>query len=161
MVSRLIATMTLVLTTCVAHAEVATIHLTDGSKLVGEVTSLKGDVYTIQTESMGVLSIPQSQIRVVEFVPAAGATLSTQANLDAPTIDDGMFSQLQQRMLNNPTVMSMILSLKEQPQIQALLADPEIKAAMAAGNYMSLMDHPKIKALLSNGEVQKIVSELQ
>ena len=139
-------------------AEVATIHLLDGSKLTGEVTSLKGGVYTIETRSMGVVNVPQSNIRVVEF---STSQTPTSQNTTNQSVDSGALTSLQTKMLNDPSVMSLILSLKDQPEIQALMSDPDVQTALASGNYLILMDHPKMKALLNNRDVQKIVMQMQ
>jgi len=48
-----------------ASAEVAAIHLNDGTTVRGEVIGLKGGSYQIRTESLGELSIPQEKIKIV------------------------------------------------------------------------------------------------
>lgn len=145
-----------------AHADIATIVLHDGSQLRGEVVSLKQGAYTIKTASAGVLSIPQEQIKVVQYgasAPLANSVEQTPA--ETVGITQNMVSDMQRRLMQNPNIMATIESLKDDPQIQALVQDPAVQAAIAAGDYISLMNNPKFLALLNNPKVKGITQQVK
>ena len=70
-----------------ALAEVAAIHLNDGTTVRGEVIGLKGGSYQIKSNSLGELNIPQSKIKLVEFNPSttAAAPAAPAANPANPS----------------------------------------------------------------------------
>ena len=152
----------LFLTSTLAWAEIATIHLQDGSKLRGEVLSLKGGAYTISTTSAGTLSIPQDQVKLVEYGGADTVRAADPAStLSTGTLDPGMMQSMQARLLQDPRIMAMIESLKSDASVQAIVNDPEIQAAIASGDFLALLNNPKFKALMQNPKVRGITEAAQ
>ncbi len=140
-------------------AEEASIHLTDGTTLRGEVLSLKGGTYQIQTRSLGTLKIPQNDVRLVEYGAAASPSLAltpAQAPIDSAQMQ-GILSKLQ----NTPSLIGTVQSLAQDPDMQRVLQDPEIQKAIAAGDYASLMANPKMQRLMSNDKIQAITQQLK
>ncbi len=145
------------LATAPSKAEEASVHLTDGTTLRGEVLSLKGGTYQIQTRSLGTLSIPQNDVRVVEYGAATSSSLSSaQAPQDSEQMQ-GILSKLQ----NSPGLIAMVQSLAQDPDMQRVMQDPEIQRAIAAGDYSSLMANPKMQRLMGNQKIQAITQQLK
>ena len=67
--------------------------------------------------------------------------------------------QVQQRLAQDPDAMKAIMSLQNDPQIQAILNDPAIMQAIEKGDYTSLLDNDKIKALESNPQVNQVLQQ--
>lgn len=147
----------LVLCSAPAVAQTATLHLNDGSSVVGEVRSLENGVYLIDGASLGRLEVPQDTVQSIQYGSGAaamsGGTLSTQPALDVTAL--GM------SMMTNPAIISMIQSLKDDPQFRSVIADPEIQRAINTGDYLSLMANPKIIELMNHRTVKAISGELQ
>ncbi len=135
-------------------AETATIELTDGSKLRGELVSLKGGSYEVKTRSLGTLKIPQEDVALVSY-KTASATASSAPAADA---NSAAVTNLQQQMAGDPETLSLIMGLGNDPAIQAVVADPEIQAAIARGDFEMLMNHPKIQQMMRHPTVRKITS---
>jgi hypothetical protein len=147
------------LATAPSAAEEASVLLTDGTTLRGEVLSLKGGTYQIQTRSLGTLSIPQNDVRVVEYGAATSSSLSpspAQAPPDSAQMQ-GILSKLQ----NSPGLIAMVQSLAQDADMQRVLQDPEIQRAIAAGDYSSLMANPKMQRLMGNQKIQAITQQLK
>ena len=140
-----------------AAAETATLRLLDGSTVVGEVRSLDNGVYQVEADSLGPIKIPQVNVRSIQYgdaaVAAAGGLLSAQPALDVDAL--GML------MMENPAILSILQSLKSDPQFQSVITDPEIQRAINAGDYLSLMANPKILELMNHSMVKAIAGELQ
>ena len=156
----------LALLSAAAQAEVAAIHLNDGTTVLGEVVGLKGGSYQIRTSSLGELSIPQSKIKLVEFNPSsAGASVNPAAQSIAPTAQANAaastLSSISSRIQNSPNLMGDIQSLTNDPDVMAIVQDPEIQRLIAAGDYAALMQNPKMRRLMGNSKIRSITNQLK
>lgn len=159
---------TLVLGSTAAVAEPATILLNDGSQILGEVVSLKGGNYRVKTNSLGEVDLKQGDVKLIRYGQAA----ATQApNVAAPVASNGlsasnpqlasMFQGVQQRITSNPEMMQQIQSMAQDPTLQAILNDPEIKRALESGDFASLMANPKIHQLMNHSTVKQITQQVK
>jgi hypothetical protein len=69
--------------------------------------------------------------------------------------------QLQQQMLSDPEIMSRILELESDPQMQGLLTDPKVMDAVAAGDLKFLLGDPRFRKLLGSRQVKDIGKKLE
>jgi len=77
-------------------------------------------------------------------------------NSAAPQVDE-----LQERMLQDEEVMSLIGALQNDPEIQALLSDPATLAEIQAGDIRALTGNPDFMKLLKNSKVRAIEQKMQ
>jgi hypothetical protein len=147
----------LVLCSAAATAQTATFYLNDGSTVVGEVRSLDNGIYQIDGASLGRLEIPQEKLRSIQY-GGASTTMPDALTGAQPTLD---VDALGTSMLANPAIVSILQSLQNDPQFQSVVADPEIRRAINAGDYLSLMANPKILELMNHSLVQAISGEIQ
>jgi len=68
----------------------------------------------------------------------------------------GQVQELQQKMLGDDQSMALILSLKDDPEMQALLNDPAVLEAVQAGELTALTANPRFMKLLDNAKVREI-----
>jgi len=140
-----------------------TIELKDGSRIVGEIENLQDGAYTVVSPTMGTLHVAQSDI--VRIVYGASPTTERRSSsVDAPARNDALARQalqLQSSMAQDPEVMKSIMSLQSDPQIQALLSDPDIVQAIQQGDYTSLLGNAKIQALENDEQLKKLLQQLQ
>ena len=151
------------LTSIAATAETAAIHLQDGSTIRGEVVSLKGGNYQVQTQALGVLSIPQGNVRLVEYgEPNTALDIAQDAPVaNGPSPDSSQIAAIASRLKNSPALLGDIQTLSDDPAIMAVVQDPEIQRLIADGDYTSLMTHPKMRRLMSNSKIRDITSQLK
>ena len=123
------------------------IELTDGSVITGEVLSLISGVYTIRTGSLGTLKIEDTKVRSIRQ-PGVLSSRPSGPNSDTRSLQD--------KMMSDHEVMSMIRSLREDPQFTKILEDPEIMNAVNTGDTAALMANPKFLQLLNNPTVRDI-----
>ena len=57
---------------------------------------------------------------------------------------------MQQSIMANEQIMAMIMNLQDDPEIQAILQDPEIMNAVNAGDMNALLANPKFIKLMEN-----------
>jgi hypothetical protein len=137
-----------------------TIELKDGSRIEGEIKGIENGVYTVISPSLGTLHVAQSNI--VRIVYSGDASNAASSSAKSPARDDAMshdVQDLQTRLAQDPAAMQSIMSLQNDPQIQAVLSDPVIMKAVQEGDFMSLLTNPKIQALESNEHLKQLIQE--
>jgi hypothetical protein len=138
-------------------ASAATLVLKDGTVIHGEIKTLQDDVYTVETDSLGTLRVQKQNVRTIDH----GDDSTIASPPDGSSLKEAELQAMQLRMVQNPNLLSMILALQNDSEVQAILADPEISSALAAGDFAALMGHPKIIALTNNSKVREIIDEAQ
>jgi hypothetical protein len=133
------------------------IELLDGSKLYGDIVSIHNDVYTVKSSSLGTIDIDSSRIRLIRLQPTSAQT-ATQAGASTG-VDSAHRSEieaLQKSMVSDQATMSLITSLQNDPEVQALLNDPAIMSAVTSADVTTLMANPQFLKLLQNPKIQEI-----
>ncbi len=131
----------------VSAGEMREIELRDGSSITGEVVSLSKGIYTIKSESLGTVKIEESKVNVIRQKSSAQGS--------------GEARSLQDKMMNDQEIMSLIQSLQNDPEFKKVLEDPDILKAVNAGDIPALMANPKFTNLLNNSTVQKIQKKVK
>lgn len=135
------------------------IVLKDGSRIRGEIISVENGLYRIESDSMGTILLGGNQIQSIlsgeesGYQPAEGS-LSAEGSLP-------QMQSIQSTIMSNPGIMSSILALQNDPQMQAVLADPEVMKAIQSFDLEALARNPRIKALMNNPSVKRIQGEMQ
>jgi len=70
-------------------------------------------------------------------------------------------SALQEKMLNDQEIMSLVLALQSDPEVQALLNDPAVLSAFSSGDIAALAGDPRVLRLLENARVKEIQKRLE
>lgn len=138
--------------------EISLIELSDGSRITGEVISFDGNTWIIQSESMGQLKIDGSKVRSIRV---QGDAKQNQAGSPSSgyQVDKGDIQAMQQSIMANQELLKMIMNLHDDPEIQAILKDPEIMNAVNAGDINALIANPKFMRLLEKAEIKAITNE--
>jgi hypothetical protein len=124
------------------------IELRDGSIITGDVISLSNGIYTIKSESLGTVKIEESKVNVIR-----------QKSSSQGAGDEAR--SLQNKMMNDQEVMSLIQSLQNDPEFKKILEDPDVLKAVNAGDIPALMANPKFIKLLNNSTVQEIQKKVK
>lgn len=139
----------------VVHAgEVREIVLIDNSVIVGELVSLENGIYKIKTKSLGILEVKEEKIK----------TIGSKSDLMAGQVKESgqqEISALQQRMIENGSVMQQLHDLENDPDFQKILQDKEVMQAINSGDLNALITNPKIMKLMEKPSVQEIKMNLK
>lgn len=76
------------------------------------------------------------------------------------TVDSVQAKDLQERMLNDPGIMALILAMENDPEIQTLVGDPKVLEAVRSGDLNALVNDPRFLRLLTNPKVKQIGERL-
>jgi hypothetical protein len=133
------------------------IELNDGSVISGEIIAFNQGTYTIKSNTLGTLTLKDSDIRTIR------SPVTTPATPSSPSSNQALSSELQNLqnlIVNDPEMMNSISSLQEDPQFQAILQDTEVMNAVTSGNLNELLNHPNFIKLLEHQKVQEIAKQI-
>lgn len=142
-----------------ALAEQRLIELSDGSKIKGEIVSMTGDTWTIRTELLGEVTVDGSRIRGIGSLTSGTSAPPPAAS--GPSPQASTLGAIRSSIASDAGLMASIMTLRSDPQVQAILSDPEVMAAIRNLDLEALQSNPKFKALMNNPEVRSITSNLQ
>ena len=137
-------------------ASAETLVLRDGTVIHGEIETLQDDVYTVETDSLGTVRVRKQDIRTIDHSDSSTIGSPVGSTRGSPP-KQAELQTMQSRIMQSPNLLSRILGMQSDPDVQAVLADPEIMSALASGDYATLMNHPKIIALTSNTKVREVI----
>ena len=133
------------------------VELNDGSQIAGEIVLFEHGVYTIESDSLGRLHIPDSDIRAIRSgSPAAARSMHPPAPTTAPQAAQGL-TGYETQILGDPEILSMVMTLQQDPDVLAVLNDPAVMQAIAARDFQALQNNAKILKLETNPTIRRIL----
>jgi hypothetical protein len=163
----------------------ATLVLKDGTVIQGDIRTLRDDVYTVNTQSLGTVRVPKDNVRTIDYREASavgssvgsfGATHLDPSTGSAPgssgqsPVDSSARSTSgsSQRSLRDaaPSVpldlQGMQARMIENPNllamIQALQSDPEVQAVLADPEIISALAAGNYALLMNNPKIVALTS---
>jgi len=135
------------------------IELTDGSLLVGEIVAADPGAYTVKSQRLGLIQLKDTDIVSIRAV-GLGPRQPPQTPNAPAALADGM-ADLQKKILGNPRMLESVKALAGEPDVQALLRDPELMQAILGGNLGALRNNPKIQKLMTHPTVRDLSRQLK
>jgi hypothetical protein len=147
--------------TAATAGQLREVVLGDGSVILAEVVSLKDGVYTLKSETMGTLNIDENAIRTIRS-PGAGETTALESGKPGAGKEEmaAMRQSMMGNVMSNPGLLGMIFSLRNDPDVQNVLQDPEVMEKVMAGDLEGLRNDPKFRELMENPTIQSLTDEL-
>ena len=143
------------------------ITLKDGSVIKGELVSYQNGVYTLQTENLGRLQLPEAN--VVSVSSQSASARPQQAVPQAQSNEAPQFSYkvaaMQNKIMADPGALEAVQAMAEDPEIAALVSDPDfvkqLTSAVNSDNVDSVGNDPRIQKLMANPKMQALIQQLQ
>ena len=137
--------------------QVSRFELIDGSIIEGEITSFQNGVYTLKTQTQGVIKLEFLKIKKIE----TSDKISAPVKIEAPSqpnvnIDKSEIDQLSQKIMSNPDTMKAVSELVSDPQFQEIMKDPDIMNAAKLQDINALMSNEKFMSLINNPKIRQI-----
>jgi hypothetical protein len=145
------------LTASALAGDTRVIELVDGTQIRGAVVAYDSGVYTIDSEALGRLQLPDTKIRAIRSAPGRTAPGRPALELDTRQPPAGRFTDFEGRILSDPTILAMVMTLQQDPQVLTVLSDPLVMQAILAGDLNALQHNPKILALEGNPTIQQLI----
>jgi len=134
--------------------EISEVELKDGSIVRGEVLSLNDLHCTLRSDSLGTVDIERSRIRAIRMKGSQEAPTASSGGTQGLIKDQ--VAALQEHMVSDQNSLDSITALGDDPDVRAVLEDPELMKAVESGDIAALMANPKIMKLLENPALQSI-----
>jgi len=141
--------------------DIREVELTDGSVITGEVLSLTNGVYTVKSETLGTMKIGESKIRAIREKDHGAAGSAQSGPTGSPASSNVPVKSLQDKMMSDGEIMTMIKSLQSDRDFQKILEDPEVMKAVNSGDIAALMANPGFMKLLDNKTVLDIQNKVK
>ncbi|SJZ36796.1 protein of unknown function [Trichlorobacter thiogenes] len=122
------------------------------------------------TDSAGTIHFSESLAEVPASYRKSARPLGISTSTASPAATSGStkssndFSgveNLKERMLQDQGAMEQIRALQNDPEMQALLSDPNVIRAVQSGDYSVLVNNPSFLRLLNNPRVKEIGKRMQ
>jgi len=134
--------------------DAVSVALKDGSVISGELISLQDGVYTVSSGSLGTVRIDESKIQAIRYGSQAISTEPIQPTGGARS---GVEMQaIQNAIVSDGQIMSLILSMQNDPDVQEVLSDPDIMNAVLSGDLDTLKSNPKFMKLINHPTIRVI-----
>jgi len=157
-----------------AFAEDRLVVLKDGSQIQGKIVSYQDGVYVIRSSSLGELRLVDQQVQSISTLAPDRSLHSGNLVSPAPAkprvggvvesaqgaLLGGSLAQIQAQIASDPGLMSTILQLQNDPDMKALLADPEVMRAIQQFDMDALSANPRIQKLLRSQKFKDIESRV-
>ena len=140
-------------------ADPKTIQLEDGSSLRGEVVSLQNGVYTIRTQSLGLIMLNAARVTSINGISAANTSKPAKSrSTGSETIE---FDAIRALMMSNVDIMTSILDLHNDPELKAVLSDADIMRAVQNFDIEALTNNPKFRQLMDHPKIRQIQKQVR
>jgi hypothetical protein len=147
----------LVLSTAVVAGDLRVIELVDGSRISGEIVLFEHGVYSIESESLGRLHIPSSDIRAIRASHMGSSHQVAPSSVGSERPATMELSHYESQIVGDPAILAMVMALQNDPDVLAVLNDPSIMQAIAVRDYNALQNDPKILELGNNPTIRQIL----
>lgn len=170
---------------CAANAQ-QRILLNDKTMLVGRVIEMKDGIYSIETETLGVIKISADKVLEITSVGSSANTeigiidgsrsqpapkkvkksqpdkaqKSVAGSDDLSRQQEEVNSQVRSMTMNGDFLDSM-MNLSESSAMTDLMQDPEIMEAISRNDYEYLMNSEKMKSLMDSQEIKELLGDVQ
>jgi hypothetical protein len=139
------------------------ITLQDGSVLKGEVIQLSDGIYTLETSTLGRMTIPESDI--LSITSAAIDTPQDQgANSSDLTRKEQIKSQVQAiqgNILSDPQLMTELQNVVSDAEVQKMLSDPKLLDDVRTYDPEKIQNNDSVQDLIQNPKVQDLMNKIQ
>lgn len=137
------------------------ITLKDGSVIKGELVSFENGTYTVETENLGKLELPEAS---VISIATKGAAVQAPFAAVQPDFAKNV-SAMQNQIMTDPQAMQAVEAMAEDPEIASMISDPnfvqKLSTAVSNGNADSVADDPRMQKLMGNPKMQALIQQLQ
>jgi hypothetical protein len=146
-----------------ADIQARVITLKDGTQIQGKLRGVNNGVYIVESATLGVLHLKEGDVQSIgEAAVAAQARPSAlPAAVAAGKASPADLQAVQSSIMSNPNLMADIQSIAGDPEIVALISDPEFMQAVQSRNVAALSANPRMAKLMENPKIRALIGKIQ
>lgn len=150
-------------------APLQTLSLKDGSVVRGQLIAVEGDSYVIKSENMGTVKVRIADLENLSTgrppQPAASSLMAGQgATIAIPPnsiISPEQITQMQNQLMADPQLMSLIQEFISDPEVKTTLSDQNLLTDLFTMDPQKVQSNPKMQKLISHPKMQQILKLIQ
>jgi len=139
-----------------SHANQKYIALQDGSIIKGEVIKLEDGIYTVQTSTLGEISIEDADILSI----TSHLTEAVPESNDSSNALKQQVQQIQQELINDEEIMEDVKEVMSNKDVINILSDPELMNDILSFDANKIKSNQKINELMQNPEMQNLIEKI-
>jgi len=143
--------------------ETKIITLKDGSVLKGKVIQLKDGLYTLETSTLGSVSIPESEILSIASPGTTGfdSEKSKESSESQKEQLKKQVEQIQGTILGDQGIMADIQKILEDENVKAMLSDPGLLNDVTSFDQNRIEKNSTVQNLMNNPKMQELMKNIQ
>ena len=140
--------------------------LKDGSRIKGQLISVQGDIYKIQTAQLGEININGEQIVTISAPPEVvnlGQTQNNTSEVQSNTTQEfkDQTMHLQQQFSTDPDIMKDIQNIIDDPEMMQFLSDKNFISDMMSYDTEKIKNNPRTEEMMRNPKIQGLINKIQ
>ena len=157
-----------------ADSALQVITLKDSSVIRAQVTEMSGGFYLVNSPVLGQIKIPTAEVVAIRnegaaVQSAAGTDATSSAKAEAAQPSPGSvnleslrssLSSKVQNLVSTRDGMNAVMNFSNNPDVKAVINDPQVMQAIQNGDYNALMKSPAMKTLIDNPQTQSLIQSI-
>ena len=135
--------------------EAKVITLKDGSTLKGQVLELNNQTYKVQTENLGVVSIPEADVVSIQ----AASAVSTDSLAGSGDLKNQV-NQLQGQIMADPKIIDEIQKLTQDEEVMKILSDENFIKDVMSYDENKIKNNEKVNELMANPQMKELIEKV-
>ncbi|MEI8313454.1 MAG: hypothetical protein WCH98_22110 [Verrucomicrobiota bacterium] len=154
--------------------DVQVITLKDRSVIRAQVTEMSGGFYLVKSPLLGDMKIPtgevisiQQEAAAVQSAGAADTASKSEAAAAQPLLGTAGLESLKstlaskvQDLVSTREGMNAVMDFSQNPDLKAVMNDPQVMKAIQNGDYSALMKSQAMKSLLDNPRTKALIQSV-
>ena len=152
------------------------ITLKDNSVIRAQVTEMSGGFYSAKSPALGDIKIPTGEVvSIHNEAPTVPGTVAAATNTSGPSDPaaslpspgasglESIRSALSlkvQDLVSTHDGMNAVMDFSRNPDVKAVMNDPQVMKAIQAGDYKALMQSPAMKTLFDNPQTKSLIQSV-
>jgi len=138
------------------------ITLKDGSVLKGNIVKMMDGQYTLATENLGEIKVPESDVLSIQSLEAISSSqqLSNKGTSGTSPLKNEV-ERLQGDILADPNLMNEVQTMIKDEEIKSLLSDPKLLDDVMSFDQDTIQNNKNIQQLLQNPKMKNLMNKIQ
>lgn len=156
----IILALVLIISISLCHASaLRQFQLNDGSSFQGIIEGVRSSdgFYKINSPGLGIIYINPDNI--LSMMTVAANQSSAPLSPTNTAVSSQKMEQTQQMLLADPAINQSAQDLASDPEIAALLQDPQVMQIIMSQDVEAIQSNPKIQQLLQHPQMQQLIQQ--
>ena len=142
------------------------IHLKDGSMIRGQLVGIQEGHYIIDSLKLGTVQVKAEDVAQITTNDNISQNTATQQKPKTSSRTVGqqalqMAEPVQNMLLSDPQMMSLLQELMEDPELMRLIQDPSFLKTLTAMDPETIKNNPDIQRVFQHPAMQELIRQLQ